>query len=81
MRGIGRDERPLITAAIITLVLAQAGSILASELELAGPVAAAQGILEEVLELLVPGFLLAAALPAAGPPAARAISGIRARST
>lgn len=68
-------------AAIITLVVAQAGSIVASELELAGPVAAAQGILEEVLELLVPGLVLAAALPAVGPPLARAISGVRSRST
>ena len=73
MRGIDRAERPLVAAAIAALCLAQAGSIAASELDLAGPVAAAQGIVEEVLELLVPGFVLAATLPRVGPPLAAAL--------
>lgn len=80
MRDLDPADRPLIAAAIAALILAQAGSIAYSQLELEGAVGAAQGLSEEILELAVPGLVLAAALPrvwawigrsgAAAPPAA-----------
>ena len=73
MRAVDRDARVWITLAAAALVLAQAGSTLSAEGDLPKGVNTAQAITEELLEMLVPAFILAATLPALWPRVAAAL--------
>ena len=67
MRALERDARVWIALAAGALLLAQAGSTLSAEAQLPHAVNVAQAIAEELLEMLVPAFILAATLPAVWP--------------
>ena len=73
MRALDGDARFWIALAAGALVLAQAGSTLSAEAELPGALNTAQAIAEELLEMLVPAFILAATLPALWPRLAAAL--------
>ena len=67
MRALGRDARVWAALAAGALVLAQVGSTLSAEAQLPNAVNVGQAIAEELLEMLVPAFILAATLPALWP--------------
>lgn len=72
MRALEHDARVWVGLAAGALVLAQAGSTISAELELARALNTGQAIAEELLEMLVPAFILAATLPAVWPRVAAA---------
>jgi hypothetical protein len=67
IRTLERDARAWIALAAAALVLAQIGSTIVAELEVPNAVNVGQAIAEELLEMLVPAFILAATLPAVWP--------------
>ena len=67
MRALDREARLWVALAAAALVLAQAGSTLSAEAGLPEAANTAQAIAEELLEMLVPAFILAATLPAVWP--------------
>jgi len=73
MRALEHDARVWVGLAAVALVLAQAGSTIAAEVELPQAVDTGESIAEELLELLVPAFILAATLPAVWPRVAAAL--------
>ena len=72
MRALERDARAWIALAAGALLLAQVGSTLSAEAQLPHAINVAQAIAEELLEMLVPAFILAATLPAVWPRVAAA---------
>jgi hypothetical protein len=65
--ALERDARIWIGLAAAALVLAQLGSTVVTEREVSNAVHVGQAIAEELLEMLVPAFILAATLPAVWP--------------
>lgn len=66
-RAVDRDARIWIALAAGALLLAQAGSSVSAEADLPEAATVAQAIAEELLEMLMPAFILAATLPAVWP--------------
>ena len=73
MRALDHEARIWVALAAGALLLAQAGSTLSAEADLPGAANTAQAIAEELLEMLVPAFILAATLPALWPRMAAAL--------
>jgi hypothetical protein len=67
MRALEREARRLVGLAAAALVLAQAGSTVDSETEEPAGIDAVHDVVEEVLEVSVPTFVLAATLPLVWP--------------
>lgn len=63
-RDLGRDERLWMVFAAVVLAVAQVGSMVDSEVELPHVLHEGWRSAEELLEMLVPAFLLAATVPA-----------------
>ena len=63
LRALDREARVWVVLAAVALVIAQAGSTLDSEVDLPYALHEAWRVAEELLELLVPAFILAATLP------------------
>ncbi|HEU0024476.1 MAG TPA: hypothetical protein VFQ12_07590, partial [Thermoleophilaceae bacterium] len=60
---LGRDERVWVVLAAGALVLAQVGSTIDAELQLPYALDKGWNVAEELFEMLVPAFILAATLP------------------
>jgi hypothetical protein len=73
MRALDRDSRVWVGLAAVALVLAQLGSTVVAEAQVPQAVETGEAIAEELLEMLVPAFLLAATLPAVWPRVAAAL--------
>lgn len=72
MRALEHESRVWVGLAAAALVLAQAGSTIVAEVQVAQAVDTGESIAEELLEMLVPAFILTATLPAVWPRVAAA---------